>query len=49
LPPQASPTTEGKVPSWIKHNAGWWADGLISEDDFVNGVKWLVEKRIIKV
>jgi len=39
----------GKIPSWIKNNAGWWADGLISEDDFVNGIKFLVEHGIIKV
>ena len=37
------------VPDWIKTNAGWWADGLISEDDFLNGMKYLVEKGIIKV
>ncbi|GFN40375.1 MAG: hypothetical protein YK1309IOTA_1670001 [Marine Group I thaumarchaeote] len=49
LPEQASTTAEEKVPDWIKNNAGWWADGLISEDDFVNGIKWLVEKGIIRV
>ena len=49
LPEQASGTAEEKVPDWIKNNAGWWADGQISEDDFVNGIKWLVEKGIIRV
>lgn len=39
---------EEKIPDWIKNNAGWWADGLISEDDFLNGIKWLVENGIIK-
>jgi len=38
-----------EIPDWIKNNAGWWADGLIGEDDFVNGIKYLVEKGIIKV
>ncbi len=37
------------IPDWIKNNAKWWADGLISEDDFVNGIKYLVEKGIIRV
>jgi len=37
------------IPSWIKNNAKWWADGQISEDDFVGGIKWLVEQGIIKV
>jgi len=49
LPEQASTVAEQEIPDWIKNNAGWWADGLITEDDFVNGIKWLVEKGIIKV
>jgi len=49
LPEPTSKTTENKVPVWIKNNAGWWADGLIGEDDFVNGIKYLVEQGIIKV
>jgi len=49
LPEQASETAEEKVPDWIRNNAGWWANGLISEDDFVNGIKYLVEKGIILV
>jgi len=38
-----------EIPSWIKNNAGWWADGLISDEDFVSGIKYLVEQGIIKV
>lgn len=37
------------IPDWTKNNALWWVDGKISEDEFVNGLKFLVEKRIIKV
>ena len=49
LPEQTSDVAEQKVPDWIKNNAGWWADGMISEDDFIKGIKYLVEKRIIPV
>jgi len=49
LPEQSSTTAEEKVPDWIKNNAGWWANGMIGEDDFVNGIKYLVEKGIIRV
>jgi len=49
LPEQASETAEEKVPDWIRNNAGWWANGLISEDDFVNGIKYLVGQGIIRV
>jgi len=37
------------VPDWIKNNAQWWADGLISENDFVQGIEYLVGKGIIKL
>ena len=37
------------IPDWVRNNAKWWADGQISEDDFVRGIQYLVEKGIIKV
>lgn len=37
------------VPEWIKNNARWWADGIITENDFVNGLKYMVEKGIIQI
>jgi len=36
------------IPSWIKNNAGWWADDNISDSDFLYGIKFLVENNIIK-
>jgi hypothetical protein len=38
-----------KIPSWIKQNAGWWSDSVISNDDFVAGIKYLIEQGIISV
>lgn len=35
------------VPQWIKHNALWWAQGEISDDDFIEGMEWLIEKSIL--
>ena len=40
--------TEG-IPPWIKNNADWWAQGLITDDDFVKGIQFLVEKGIMEV
>ena len=37
------------VPSWIKNNAGWWADGSIDDETFVQGIEYLVKENIIKV
>ena len=36
------------IPSWIKNNAGWWADDNISDLDFLYGIKFLVEANIIQ-
>jgi len=40
---------ETSMPGWIKNNAGWWAEGLISDDDFVKGMQWLVANGIMMV
>ena len=37
------------VPSWIKNNACWWSQGLISDDDFASGIEYLINQGIIKV
>jgi len=38
-----------EVPSWVKSNAGWWADGTISETEFLTGIEFLVKDGIIAV
>ena len=49
LPPNTSDVSETKVPDWIKNNAKWWSEGQITDDDFVKGIQYLVEKGIIRV
>jgi len=36
-----------KIPSWIKNNAGWWADGAIDDDSFVQGIQFLIKEGIM--
>lgn len=38
-----------QVPSWVKNNAGWWAEGTISESDFVQGIQFLIKDGIIVI
>ena len=40
---------ENTIPSWIKNNAGWWADNKINDKDFISGIEYLIENKIIKV
>jgi hypothetical protein len=37
------------IPSWIKNNAGWWADGTIDDNSFVQGIQYLIENNILDV
>ena len=38
-----------EIPSWVKNNAGWWADGTIDDNSFVQGIQFLVKEGIIAV
>ena len=37
------------IPDWVKNNARWWSEELIEDADFVNGIKYLIEKQIIGI
>ena len=41
--------SNSNVPEWIKNNAGWWADGTLDDDSFLNGIKYLIENDIIQI
>ena len=38
-----------QIPTWIKNNAKWWAQGEIGDSDFVKGIQYLVQQGIIKI
>ena len=38
-----------EIPTWIKSNADWWGQGLISDGDFLKGIQYLVENGIIRI
>ena len=40
---------ENTIPSWVKNNAGWWADNKINDKEFISGIEHLIENKIIKV
>ncbi len=55
IPAISSPTdalgalSSHNIPGWVKGVAGWWAQGKISDDDFVSAIKFLVQQGIIKI
>ena len=38
-----------EIPIWVKNNAGWWADDLIGDSDFVSGIQYLISEGIMNV
>lgn len=42
-------SVEEKIPEWLKTTAGWWADGLISDKEFVLGLDYLVNNGFILI
>jgi len=46
---ESKETQSPKIPSWIKNNAGWWADGQIDDNSFVQGIQWLIKEGIMKI
>ena len=46
---ESKETQSPTIPSWIKNNAGWWADGQIDDNSFVQGIQWLIKEGIMKI
>ncbi len=40
---------EQQVPDWVRNNAGWWSDDLISDDEFVSGIYFMIQNGIIVI
>jgi len=48
--PEASiPEPEASIPDWIKNNAGWWAEGLIDDSSFLQGIQFLIKEGIMTI
>jgi hypothetical protein len=37
------------VPSWIKNNAGWWADGIVGDEEFILSIQFLIKENVIDI
>ena len=43
------PIPEIVLPDWVKNNAGWWADDLVSDQEFVRAIEWLIDEGVMTV
>ena len=37
------------IPTWVKNNAGWWADGSIDDGSFVQGIQFMIKEGLMRV
>ncbi|MGB0855616.1 MAG: peptidase [Nitrosopumilus sp.] len=49
LTPPVPTTPTQNIPSWIKNNAGWWANNEIDDNSFVQGIQYLIEEGIMNI
>ena len=47
LPGDQTPKEGITIPNWYKENAMWWSDKQISDEEFVKGLQYLVDRKII--
>ena len=47
--PFALTINQESVPSWIRDNAKWWADGIIGDNDFTSGIEFMIKENIISI
>ena len=38
-----------KIPEWVKNIALWYGQGTVSEAEFINAIKYLIDQGIVKV
>lgn len=38
-----------KIPNWVKRTAKWWSTGSIGDDAFLQGIEYLIDKKMIKI
>jgi hypothetical protein len=41
--------SEPQVPQWFKNNAGFWSQDLIDDQTFSNGIKFLINEKIMNI
>ena len=46
---EVSKTNELVIPAWIKFNADWWSQDKIGDDDFIAGIKFLIEEDVLVI
>ena len=41
--------SEYDIPQWLRDNAKWWSEGLITDKDYISGIQYLISQGVLKV
>ena len=47
--PAPAPPDGPSVPSWVRQTAGWWADGTISDIEYIASLQYLISQGILRM
>ncbi|MBT8251655.1 MAG: fibronectin type III domain-containing protein, partial [Nitrosopumilus sp.] len=47
--PKSPTSPKFVIPQWVKTNAGWWAEGKISDIEYVQAIEYLINQGIVKI
>lgn len=42
-------SSEYNIPQWLRDNAKWWSEGLITDKDYISGIQYLISQGVLKV
>ncbi len=42
-------SSDPEMPSWLKNNAGWWAERLLPDEEFFKSIQWLVDNGFVEI
>jgi len=40
---------KAQIQPWIKTSVGYWADGVSSDDEFINAIQFLIKEGIMRI
>jgi hypothetical protein len=41
--------TSDAIPGWVKNSAGWWAEGSVDDDSFIQGLQFLIKEGLMTI
>jgi hypothetical protein len=47
--PVLNKDNESIIPQWVKNNAKWWSEGVITDSEFITSIEFLIEHDIMKI